>query len=216
MTCKNCDPSLMFPGKLVKVTPDLKRCSICGDVLDHTKYIRKVSSAWDSYFHNICVAVASKSPCLSRKIGAILVKDHSIISTGYNGPPRGIPHCGQPRLSSDKVLSIEIMKVMKELTRKRVDTECPRKLLGYPSGTHMELCPAQHAEANAISNAARIGAPVLGSTLYMNCVIPCKNCFGALINAGIVEIVVDDTKTYDIYTQYLIDNSSIKIREFNL
>jgi deoxycytidylate deaminase len=80
----------------------------------------------------------------------------------------------------------------------------------------MELCPAQHAEINTISNAARLGVSVLGSTLYMNCIIPCKNCFGALINAGIVEIVVDDVEVYDKHTQYLIDNSTIKIRRFEL
>jgi len=59
---------------------------------------------WDLYFHSICIAVASKSPCLSRKIGAILVRDHSIVSTGYNGPPRGVPHCGHERFMKDKVL----------------------------------------------------------------------------------------------------------------
>jgi dCMP deaminase len=80
----------------------------------------------------------------------------------------------------------------------------------------MELCPAQHAEENAISNAARLGVSVLGTTLYMNCIVPCKNCFGTLINAGIVEIVVDEVNVYDKHTQYLIDNSSIKIRRFEL
>jgi len=158
---------------------------------------------WDSYFHSICSAVASKSPCLSRKIGAILVRDHSVISTGYNGPPRGVPHCGHDRYMKDGLLSKYISKT------------CPRKLLGYESGTHMELCPAQHAEVNAISNAARLGVSVLGSTLYMNSVIPCKNCFGALINAGITEIVVDEVTVYDKHTQFLIDNSNIIIRRFD-
>jgi dCMP deaminase len=80
----------------------------------------------------------------------------------------------------------------------------------------MELCPAQHAEENAVSNAARLGVSVLGTTLYMNCVIPCKNCFGTLINAGVVEIVVDKTDVYDKHTQFLIDNSGIRIRRFEL
>jgi dCMP deaminase len=101
-------------------------------------------------------------------------------------------------------------------SRERIKEECPRRICGYESGTHMELCPAQHAEINAISNAARLGVSVLGSTLYMNCVIPCKNCFGALINVGIVEIVVDDVRVYDTHTQYLISNSSIRIRRFEL
>ena len=98
----------------------------------------------------------------------------------------------------------------------RFKSECPRKILGYDSGTHMELCPAQHAEANCISNAARLGVSTVDTILYMNCIIPCKNCYGALINAGIVEIVVDDAKPYDKHTQFQIDNSNIKIREFKL
>lgn len=174
---------------------------------------------WDKYFHDICITIATKSPCLSRKIGAILVRDKSIISTGYNGPPRGIPHCGHERFMRDWALC----EVAKEAADKGLITnltkfgkECPRQVLGYKSGTHMELCPAQHAEENAISNAARLGVSVIGSTLYMNSVIPCKNCYGTLINAGIVEIVVEKTEVYDKYTQFLIDNSDIKLRKFEL
>ena len=171
---------------------------------------------WDSYFHKVCAAVASKSPCLSRQIGALLVRDHSIISTGYNGPPRGVPHCGHTRYIRDNTIfnlanSLEFSGI-----RSRFNNECPRRILGYESGTHMELCPAQHAEVNAISNAARLGVSVIGSTLYMNSVIPCKNCFGALINAGIVEIVIDKTEVFDKHTQFLIDNSTIIIRRFEL
>ena len=80
----------------------------------------------------------------------------------------------------------------------------------------MELCTAQHAEENAISNAARLGVSILNSTLYMNSIIPCQKCFGTLINAGIVEIVVNNITLYDKYTQFLIDNSYIEIREFEI
>jgi dCMP deaminase len=164
--------------------------------------------------------VASKSPCLSRKIGAILVRDNSIISTGYNGPPRGIPHCGVDRLYNDKELAEVFINIYNigdgELWPAEVRTTCPRKVMGYASGTHLELCPAQHAEENAVSNAARLGVSVLGSTLYMNCVIPCKNCYGTLINAGIIEIVIEYAKVYDKWTEFLINNSNIKVREFEL
>lgn len=175
---------------------------------------------WDQYFHSICESVASKSPCLSRKIGAILVRDHSIVSAGFNGPSRGIPHCGYQRFEKDKELrehfNYEAAKQGLFPNRKRIDTECPRFLLGYLSGTHMELCPAQHAEENCISNAARLGVSTVGTILYMNCIIPCKNCFGTLINAGISEIVIDKVESYDKFTQYLIGNSNIKIRRFEL
>ena len=167
---------------------------------------------WDFYFHSICDTVASKSPCLSRKIGAIIVRDKSIISTGYNGPPRNIPHCGVDRLNCDDALDIEFLtNGVLDLSSANI---CPRKALGYESGTHMELCPAQHAEENCISNAARLGVSVLNSTLYLNCIIPCKNCFGTLINAGINEIVVEELTVYDKYTQFLINNSDIVIRSF--
>jgi len=195
MTCENCDLTKCRHGKIIRTTPDQ-------------------NLKWDTYFHSICVAVASKSPCLSRKIGAILVKDHLIVSTGFNGPSRGIPHCGHDRILKDNVLIEELHIINAHPSR--YTKECPRRILGAASGTHMELCPAQHAEENAISNAARLGVSVLGSTLYMNCIIPCKNCFGAIINAGIVEIVVDDTVVYDKHTQFLIDNSNIKIRRFEL
>ena len=173
---------------------------------------------WDAYFHNICEAVASKSPCLSRKIGAILVRDKSIVSTGFNGPARGIPHCGRDRMLKDQALEKLITVSSKSgyiCMPSRWDNECPRRCFGYASGTHMEICPAQHAEENCVSNAARNGVSTLGTTLYMNSVIPCKNCYSTLINAGIVEIVVDEVKVYDKHTQFIIDNSSIKIRPFN-
>lgn len=168
---------------------------------------------WDTYFHKICESVASKSPCLSRQIGAILVRDHSIVSTGYNGPPRGIPHCGHERFMRDIGLKNHVKDFLQKVY---LHDNCPRKVLGYESGTHLELCPAQHAEENAVSNAARNGVSVLGCTLYMNAPIPCKQCYGTLINAGIVEIVIDNAKVYDKWTQFLIDNSTIKIREFDL
>ncbi len=194
MTCKNCDPTINTPGRIIKVISHLTIngdmiCSECGSAIDKAIIYTPDNYPWDSYFHTVCEAVSTKSPCLSRKIGAILVRDNSIISTGYNGPARGIPHC---------------------------KTICPRRKLNIPSGQGMELCYAQHAEENAVTNAARIGASVVGSTLYMNCIIPCKNCFSTLINAGIIEIVVDDTIVYDEQTQFLIDHSKIKIRKFNL
>lgn len=169
-------------------------------------------SSWDEYFHIMCQAAALKSPCLSRQIGALLVKDNSIVSTGYNGPPRGIPHCGIERIEADPGLC----QALADISRGLKAITCPRKLLGYESGTHMELCPAQHAEENAVSNAARLGVSVRGSSLYMNSLIPCQKCFGTLINAGIVEIVVDEVTVYDEHTQFLINNSNIKIRKFNL
>jgi len=144
---------------------------------------------WDKYFHTICIAVASKSPCLSRQIGAILVRDNSVISTGFNGPARGYFHC---------------------------EGECPRKKMGFASGEGLIHCPAAHAEGNCIANAARIGASTVGSTLYMNCVIPCKDCMVLLVNAGISEIVADDIKLYHEMSAEIASIGRIGIRRFRL
>ncbi len=169
---------------------------------------------WDKYFHGLCVTVASKSPCHSRKIGAILVRDKSIVSTGYNGPPRGVPHCSSDRYIKDEALQ-KVMNTHSEiLSIPILDNSCPRQALGYGSGTHMEVCTAQHAEENAVSNAARNGVSVLGCTLYMNSVIPCKNCLGTLINAGINKLVIEEAIVYDEWTRFFLDNSNILIREF--
>jgi dCMP deaminase len=170
---------------------------------------------WDNYFLEICKAIATKSPCLSRQIGSVLVRDKSIVSTGFNGPPRGIPHCGKERVRKDEIIRTTIFKDP-NLSTPQFESICPRKVLGYASGTHMELCPAQHAEENAVSNAARNGVSTIGTICYLNSVIPCSKCYGTLINAGIVEVICIDIVPYDDHTQFLINNSSIKIREFRL
>jgi dCMP deaminase len=179
---------------------------------------------WDDYFLGICEAVSKKSPCLSRKIGAILVRDKSILSTGYNGPARGIPHCDDYPLHMIDLYGLEKLADYKpgklircdEASKIQIlDAICPRKAKGYESGTHLEECPAQHAEENCVSNAARLGVSTIGSTLYMNTsVTPCKNCFSTLINAGIVEIVVMALGPYDQYTDFISKHSNIKVRKF--
>lgn len=145
-------------------------------------------NSWDTYFHKICWAVSSKSPCLSRQIGALLVRERVVIATGFNGPARGVPHC----------------------------IECPRKKAGYKSGEGLHLCLATHAEVNCISSAARIGASVSGSTLYMNCLVPCKDCMNTLINAGVKEIVVDEILPYHEVSIEISKHANIKIRRFEL
>ena len=166
---------------------------------------------WDNYFHSICVAVASKSPCLSRQIGAILVRDKSIVSTGYNGPARGYLHCsGIPMLNAEPKISPELTQ------RCETDYVCPRRAKGYASGEGLHLCPAAHAEGNCIANAARNGVVTVGTTLYMNCIIPCKDCSILLVNAGIKEIVIDDATPYHEMSIEILKKGNIKIREFNL
>lgn len=194
---------------------------------------------WDKYYLDLCNTVATNSKCLSRKIGAIIVMDKSIISTGYNGPPRGIPFCGKrwnlddmyisklrERYSEETFKTSDIYSRLKECGLGHVmplpknivelETTCPRRVLGYKSGEGLDLCVAGHAERNSLINAARHGIAVKGAIMYMNCPIPCKDCLIEIINAGISEIVVSKLEYYDKISDYIVKESDIKIRVFNL
>jgi len=166
---------------------------------------------WDKRFLGVCDQISMWSSCLSRQIGAILVRDRTIIATGYNGPPRGIPHCGKERSKLDSTLFDELRQNPKLFGD---HTMCPRQRLGYGSGEGLHLCPAAHAEENCIINAARIGVMVKDSTMYMNCPIPCKECLKKIINAGIAEIVCIKMDPYDNLSTFLLEWSEIKIRTY--
>lgn len=180
---------------------------------------------WDQYFMSICNAVASKSPCLSRKIGCVLVRDKIILSTGYNGPPRNFPHCdSQERLDQiEKMIQNDPEYENFTAYRRGVDYHllkygtdkpyCPRRILHYETGQGLHLCVAAHAEENCISTAARSGVSVYGSTLYINTGIPCSRCLTHLVNAGIKEIVsLEPTLFYDQNSRLIIQASWMKIR----
>ncbi len=117
---------------------------------------------WNEYFMQITQLVASRSTCMRRQVGALLVKEKNIMATGYNGVPSGITHC-------------EV-------------TGCLREQLNVPSGERHELCRGLHAEQNAIIQAAKHGASIVGSTLYCTD-SPCIICSKMLINAGVVEVI---------------------------
>ena len=117
---------------------------------------------WDEYFIAITKQVATRSTCLRRKVGAIIVNDKRILTTGYNGAPKGVKSC------------LEIGK-------------CMRQELGVPSGQRHEICRALHAEQNAIIQAAYHGVKIEGSDIYST-TQPCVLCAKMLINAGIKKI----------------------------
>jgi len=173
-------------------------------------------SNWDKYFFDICNTVAGNSKCLSRKIGAIITKNNKILCTGYNGPPRGVPHCDMRLVCNhpDEYLKFKFRK--HNLNDNQILNKCPRQYLNYKSGEGLDICIAGHAERNCIVSAAEEGIRVKGTTMCMNCPISCTPCLIEIINSGIVEIVVTDLIYYDTQAQYLIDNSNIKIRKFNL
>lgn len=170
-----------------------------------------VVGSWDEYFFNVAKQAARNSKCFSRRIGAILVKDNIVISTGYNGPPRGIPPC-ERRWGQDPSLQSYMDE---DFDIKKVRGVCPRKIIGAKSGTQMELCPASHAEENTILNCARLGISTKNTTMYMACGIPCNKCMTKIINAGVIELVVTDFTYYDELSKYLLDKSEIKVRRFD-
>ena len=122
--------------------------------------------SWDEYFMDMAVLTAKRSTCLRRQVGAVIVKDKHIIATGYNGAPRGVPHCDEKG-------------------------GCLRQQLNVPSGERHELCRALHAEQNAIIQAATLGQSIEGGTIYVTNQ-PCVICAKMIINAGISRIVVKE------------------------
>lgn len=169
---------------------------------------------WDKYFFDVCNVVASNSKCFSRKVGAIVVRDKSIISTGYNGPPRGVPDC------YERIARKLDAKLYEELTKKYGENipftgVCPRKLLGFKSGEGLEWCVAGHGERNALINAAREGISTKNAIMYMNCNVPCSPCLVEIINAGISEMVVTKMEYYEnVSSEYLIKESGLKVRTY--
>jgi dCMP deaminase len=117
--------------------------------------------SWDDYFMKIAQEVSTRSTCLRRRVGAVVVKDRRILATGYNGAPAGLKHC--------------------------LEVGCLREKLDIPSGEKHELCRGLHAEQNAVIQAALHGVPISGSSLYSTHK-PCSLCAKILINAGVKEI----------------------------
>jgi len=132
--------------------------------------------SWDIHFMKEAKLWMTRSKCLSRKIGAVLVRENYVISTGYNGPPSGIPHC-------------EVRTDSGEYASSTIDKTCPRRRMGFPSGEGMEHCVAVHAEINPIMQAAKMGISTKGATLYCFCGTPCKDCAKEIIQAGITRVV---------------------------
>ena len=177
---------------------------------------------WDRYFLNICNVVATNSKCLSRQIGSALVRDKSLLCTGYNGPARGIPHCGFERYEKDLILQDLITKkinnvypILQDLISENINNTCPRQLMGYKSGEGLDICIAAHAEGNALINAARNGVITKGCTMYMNCPTPCSPCLIEIINAGIKEIVFTKLHYYDKTAEYILINSDLIYRVYD-
>jgi len=144
--------------------------------------------AWDDYFMEITEVVSRRSTCLRRQVGAIIVRDHRILATGYNGAPAGIRHC--------------------------LETGCLREKQGIPSGERHELCRGLHAEQNALLQAAVHGIPIAGGIFYVTHQ-PCVLCAKMIANANIREVVYrgdyPDQLSLDIF-----EESGVKLVRFEV
>ncbi len=142
---------------------------------------------WDEYFMRIARVVASRSNCMKRKVAALIVKDGRIISTGYNGTPRGTINCNEGG--------------------------CPRCNAFKPSGQGLSECYCSHAEENAIVQASYHGIGIKGATLYST-FSPCLICTKMIINSGIAEVVYNEAYPLGQEALALLKKPHIRVRKF--
>ncbi len=140
--------------------------------------------SWDEYFMNVARVAASRSNCLSRHVGAVIVCNRQIVSTGYNGTPKGIKNCNEGG--------------------------CPRCWGMAESGTRLDECLCVHAEENAIVQAACNGISIQGATLYTT-FCPCSYCAKSIINAGIARVVYREAYAMDQTTRRLFAEAGIEL-----
>lgn len=138
---------------------------------------------WDEYFMEMAELAATRSTCLRRHVGAVIVKDRHAIATGYNGAPSGVKHC-------DEIGG------------------CLRQQLNIPSGQRHEICRALHAEQNAIIQAARMGNSIEDATIYVTHQ-PCAICAKMIINSGIRRIIIKEAYP-DEMAEKILEEAGIK------
>lgn len=139
--------------------------------------------SWDQYFMEMAEVVKKRSTCLRRQVGAVVVKDKRILSSGYNGAPSGIRHCEE--------------------------TGCLREQLNIPSGERHELCRGTHAEQNAIIQAALHGVKIEGATIYVTHQ-PCILCTKIIINAGIKTVIYQGDYP-DTFSEEMLKEAGIEL-----
>jgi dCMP deaminase len=142
---------------------------------------------WDEYFVDIAHVVSKRGNCCRRKVAAVIVRDRRIISTGYNGTPRGIDNC--------------------------YEGGCPRCASDAPSGEGLGECICAHAEENAIVQAAYHGISVRDGSLYCT-LSPCLMCTKMIINAGITEVVYETEYHFSEQARDLFKTAGVTCRQF--
>ena len=138
---------------------------------------------WDNYFMEIAQVVARRGNCSRRQVAAVIVKENRVISTGYNGTPRGITNC--------------------------CDGGCPRCGSDTPSGSNLSECLCCHAEENAIVQAAYHGIRLKGAIMYCT-LSPCLLCAKMIINAGFTKVIYADVYKFSEQTKALFKEAGVK------
>ena len=156
-------------------------------VLERSFFFERPS--WDEYFMAIARVVASRSNCVKRKVAAVITLDRRLISTGYNGTPRGVRNCNEGG--------------------------CPRCNSFAEGGTRLDECLCCHGEENAITQAAYHGVSVRGATLYTT-FCPCLICTKMIINSGIAEVVYNADYPMGDVSLSLLREAGVKVRQVAL
>lgn len=142
---------------------------------------------WDTYFMSLAEVISTRANCLKRRVGAVIVKNRRIISTGYNGTPSGIKNC--------------------------FEGGCKRCATTTKSGENLAECVCSHAEENAITQAAYHGIALKDSSLYCT-LSPCLLCARMIIGAGIKEVIFKEEYCFEEQTKALLKEAGIKIRKW--
>ena len=150
---------------------------------------KKKRPNWDEYFLGIARVVALRSNCVKRKVAAVIVKDKRIISTGYNGTPRGVKNCNEGG--------------------------CPRCNQMTSPGTKLDECLCSHGEENAITQSAYHGVNIKDATLYTT-YSPCLLCTKMIINSGIREVVFNVDYPMGEVSMGLLKEAGIEVRKVKI
>ena len=145
--------------------------------------------SWDEYFLQVAKVVASRSNCVKRHVGALIQRDRRIVSTGYNGTPRGTRNCNEGG--------------------------CPRCNSFAESGTRLDECLCSHGEENAITQAAYHGVSVRDATIYTT-FFPCLFCTKLIINAGLAEVVYNASYALDDVAKKLLEEAGVLVRRVEI
>ncbi len=181
-TIKLADYSVQNSGTLQKLQDDITKIVM-------TIAQKKKRPNWDEYFLGIAKVVALRSNCVKRKVAAVIVKDRRIISTGYNGTPRGVQNCNEGG--------------------------CPRCNQMTTSGTKLDECLCSHGEENAITQSAYHGVNIKDATLYTT-YSPCLLCTKMIINGGIREVVFNVDYPLSETSMRLLKEAGVEARKVKI